>query len=164
MIQAGSEKGSRVQVPRGESYSSSQKGLWLEWSEMEWNAMEIKGEPAGDESSLLKIQMECSEDLERNLSVVFVWGLWGFYWGWWSDVYVPLGIQEPVRINTRTWCYSLEPEGLGLEDICDSFFRSFLPGPSLNGICSREIINFLFPTRGISFTRKTYAICVAKHV
>lgn len=46
---------------------------------MECNAVEIKGEPAGDESRLLKIQMECSEDLERNLSVVFVQGLWGFY-------------------------------------------------------------------------------------
>lgn len=47
-------------------------------------------------------------------------GVWGFYWGWWSDVYVLSGIQEAVRMrkHVQVSCIShlfLGSRGLGIE-------------------------------------------------
>ena len=61
---------------------------------------------------------------------------------------------------------SLEPGGHdvrmsragGLGYTVDGFAWSFSPGPSLDVLSSREIINSLF------FTRRTYATCLIRHV
>ena len=46
----------------------------------------------------------------------------------------------------------------GVEYTYDRFIWSFSPGPSLDVISSREIISSL------SLTRRTYAICITRHV
>lgn len=38
---------------------------------------------------------------ERTMTLIFVWGLGVFIRGWWSNVFVPSGIQEPIRTKMR---------------------------------------------------------------
>lgn len=83
-----------------------------------------------------------------------------------SGVHVPSDIQESVRTKMRTRCYSLEPGDLGfqrsgaegLEYGYDSFVWSFLPGPSLDVSYSKEVIS------SMSLRRRTYVVCITRHV
>ena len=90
----------------------------------------------------------------------------GFYWGQWSNVHVLLDIQEQIRTKMKAQVLFLGARGLGVEMSIsggveytyDRFIWSFSPGPSLDVISSREIISSL------SLTRRTYAICITRHV
>lgn len=106
-------------------------------------------------------------DSERNgLRISSLIRVWGFYQGLWAGVHVSRASRNPLEQRRGPRGYSLEPGVLsaemtssgGLEYVHNGFGRSFSPGPSLDVICSGEITNSL------SLTRRTYAICIIRHV